>query len=132
MTKPKFSSTVESTSEMIIKFISTWCIKTQIEDNAGSIAESLSSIDVSVFSATDNNASSGHFVYQSIVQQLTNEGNIRHRRLKGYSIRHGAEMNNWFTSIPECVSDGTHAQHKMQMVPHSADKVSVYFVPCCF
>lgn len=33
-------------------------------------------------SATDNSASLGHFVNQSIVQQFTNEGNMRQRRLK--------------------------------------------------
>lgn len=39
------------------------------------------SSSVKDFLATESNASSGHLKNQSIVQQLTNDGNIRHRRL---------------------------------------------------
>lgn len=60
----------------------TSCIKTQIEERAGSMATLLPIIETNVFWATESRASLGHFVYQSIVQQFTNDGNMRHRRLE--------------------------------------------------
>ena len=64
----------------------TSCINTQIEDNAAIFCASPAAICTTDFSATERRASFGHLENQSIVQQFTNDGNIRHRCLYSKSF----------------------------------------------
>lgn len=64
----------------IIANDTSW-IKTHMILRLASFPESFGTIVAKELSATDKRASSGHLVNQSMVQQFTNEGNIRQRRL---------------------------------------------------
>lgn len=70
-----------------VRFVkgTSW-IKTQILLRATSCSESFGTTVVNELSATDNRASFGHFVNQSMVQQFTKDGNIRQRCLRKHAI----------------------------------------------
>lgn len=62
--------------------------------------------------ATDIRASSGHFMNQSIVQQFTKDGNIRHRRLMiNTNVYEQIKIvQKILKNLPESVTYRTHAQ----------------------